>query len=332
VIARVNGSAINADEYADRTERTSSIFQGTDAGGTALISMLRERLTSQLAARKNASPSDEEVRRYASYIRRTVPEVEDQIRQGRVAENDLITKARFNMEEFGIGTEGAKVSDKELQDEYKAHEKDLEFPEIWTIRTVRLPNPQQAAMVLPALQRTGDFKAAARALGLTPIEAAASGAETSIVAKNAQPSIHQALDRLGPGQFAPGPVALEVRNPQFPGATQTIYFLMQLVRKTPARPMTLEDARTALQQNILIRTNPAWEVHKNQEMAEFTGKADLQIYNKRYQNLVRNFMQTQAASYAATAPGGTLSPPVTPSPAPGSGTPGAGANAPSGGK
>jgi hypothetical protein len=331
VIARVNGSAINEDEYADRTERTSSIFQGTDAGGTALVSMLRERLTSQLAARKNASPSDEEVRRYASYIRRTVPEVDDQIRLGRVSDNDLFTKARFNMEEFGIGTEGAKVSDKELQDEFNAHKADLVFPEIWTIRTVRLQNPQQAAMVLPTLQQTGDFKAAARALGLTPQEAAASGSETSIVAKNAQPSIRQALDKLGPGQFASGPVSLEVRNPQFPGASQTVYFLMQLVRKTPAKPMTLDDARTALQQSLLVKTNPAWEVHKNQEMAEFTSKSDMQIYNKRYQTLVRNFMQTQAESYAATAPGGTLSAPTTPTPAPGSGTPGAGANAPSGG-
>src|SRR5207253_2815051 len=128
VVARVGSAAITADDFYDRVQHTgaaqfTNLPPNTtlDAGALTLMSMIRESLIAQLAAEKKVVPSEDTVMRVISYTKRAQPALQDQITAGRLSEEDLVRSIRLSIEEFGIGTDGAKADPKEVEDTYKKY-------------------------------------------------------------------------------------------------------------------------------------------------------------------------------------------------------------------
>ena len=310
VIARVNGVAINEEEFADRTQRVSVLAANTDAGGTALVGMIREKLTTQLAAEKHASPTPEAVSTYANYLRESITRVDDEMKAGRVTDQDLKDNARFQMEEFGIGTDGAKVDEAKLKTEYETNKKQLVIPERWVVRTLTVPDAQTGQTILDELKKTGNFEKAARQLGISPTDIPTAVRENSIPVPNITDiAFRDTLAKLNPGQFTDKPVQVNVPQSQQLPTGRVVLIIAQMIRKKPGRDLSLADVRTILERNLIAKEHPQWEQHKNQMLAEFTAKADLQINIERYKPLIANYIKPQAEANTATAPGGSLGSP-----------------------
>ncbi len=315
VVARVNSSPINEEEYMERVQRTTQMLPNTDAGGTALVSIIREKLTTQLAAQKNAIPSEDAVRKLANYSRRSIPQLYDEINAGQLDESDFLNSVRFNLEEFGIGTEGAKATEAEVQEMYRTQKDLLAYPDMWTVRLLQVPDPTSGQVILDQLKKDGNFANAARQMGADPMQASAAGKAATLIASGPNmttlltdnPSLREALAKLNPNEFLPAPMTVQARNPQAPTSLQNIVILVQLVKRLPGKPVTLDETRPLIEQTVIAKKNPEWRQHKNQQLAEFTGKkSDIQINVKRYQPLLSTYILPQAEGNAATGPNGTL--------------------------
>lgn len=321
VVARVNNQPINQDEYVERVERVTQIPQspGIDAGGWALVQMITELLTDQLAQQMHAVPSDDAVQRYADYNREKNPEIQTAIRSGALSDDVYLRSVRVSLEEFGIGTDGAQADPTEIQTTYKDNIAKFTIPVIWTVKSMPVPNAQVGDQLIEQLKRTGDFRSATRALGGSAAAVAAAGQEVSFQADKAKPAIRDALMNLTDGNFASKTIVLEVPADAQNPTPRTVYMIMQLVRKTMSRVPTVDEIRPLLQELVLNKKQPAWQQHEQQQLAEFTRASApaIQIDILRYQPLVQEYILPQAESRVATAPGGTLGPPGGGSMAPG---------------
>lgn len=330
VVARIKSAPITEKELADRTMRFNSNLQGSglDAGGTTLFRMMRELLVDQCAADKKLTPTPEAVLKMEAIFRRTQPGIADALSDGSISEEDLMRQVRLTMEEFAIGTDGAKAEDKDVQAEYDKQLKtgNLKYPETWTIRTLRANDEATAEQVLEQLKRTPDFaQAATRFLGATALSAITAGRESSFPVQSLPPALKEALTPLSPGQFAAKPILLPIPNQQ----TQTVdnaYIVAQLVKKQPEVVPKLEDIRPLLERNVIQNSHPQWSEHKEEVVAQYTldavQKGEVQINIKRYEKLMLAFQ---------AAPVHTAVPPNTAIPSAPGGVPGGAAPPPAGG-
>ncbi len=359
IVARVGNDPIKESEFYGRAIRMNAetIAAGMDAGGAAMVGMIREKMTAQLAAAKNAVPTEDQVSRYVAYQIRVNPQIKTALEKGQVTEEDIKRGVRFSLEEFGIGTEGAKAADNEVRAEYdrllkekniisdplnggREARNEVKLPETWYLRTLQVPSEAAGKQVIETLKTKPDLTAIAMANGASPLQAQQATQEIAY-AKEALlrqlPALEKELETVGPGQFTTKPVAVTMPpNPQAPNTQPTTaYLVVQVTRKEPEYTFQYDEVRPVLEQRLLSIKHKDWFTHKEQEMAKFTSdlvnKDGIKINLKQYQSVLDSFIRQMAKLNLPTAPGGTLSPNpnpaapapngTAPQPAPGAGAP-----------
>lgn len=317
VIARVKNQPITEEQIAARAMRLTSQDLANvpqfDAGGAALLSTIREMLSEMYCAEKGYQPEPAEVDKMVAYIQKRNPGLDAAIKAGKTDTVDLKREQRFLMQEVAIGTDGAQVTKEELQKEYDESKKLVTVPKIYTMRLLPVPSEKEGMRVLPELKQTGDFKAAATKLDMTVQRVAAMGQDTYLSPDLFEAESVKELDALPADKFTEKPITLKFKpsatNPQ---GGQSAIVVGKMVAVTPEYTPTLDEINFVIKQRVLAKKFPQFEQHKNQMIAEFTSKADIQINAKRYEPLLEIFrMQAQvnAAPPAGTpmTSGGTAS-------------------------
>lgn len=330
--ATVGDAKITETEFLDRASRIpgESIPAGMDSGTATMISLLRERMTSQLAKEKNGAPTEEEVKALTDYQVLLDAKYQVAMDKGQLTREDLLRSFRYSLEEFGIGTDGAKIDDKKVQEEYdKFKNQPAAIPNpaassgqtnnpvkraaVYIVRMLQLPNEMVAKQALEQLQKTGDFRRIARGIGADAQTVETAGRELFLPKDfivRQLPALEVALSKLSDGQYTPAPVVVSSPTPGNPTVMQNLYFIGQLVKKEGDITLTPEQAAPGLRLRLMETNHPDWRTHKDQEMAKFTkslldgNKIDIKI--DRLKGVKDTFVRTMAESFSATAPGGTL--------------------------
>jgi hypothetical protein len=336
VVARVNNQAINENEFFTRTvEEHTNPYPSLEIGGAVLINLIREQLIHQLAARKNAVPSEEDVQALIAFQKRINPEIVNQINSGAVSEQSLEREVRLSMEQMGIGTEGAKADENDIKTKYEELTKAapgqkprLVFPELWTIRVLPFRDPIQAQRGLELLRAKKSFPAVMQEVMNVPAPLAQEAGKETVVAvpqvQQSTPALYTALKSLEPGQFVAQPVSLTMTNPQTQ-MPQTSYLVAQMVKKEKEAIPTLQQARPVIQQIVITERRREWQQHGDQELAAFTASSApyIQINIERYKPLLTRYILPQAAIHSAAAAGSpVIAPPPGASPTPPASGPG----------
>jgi len=351
IMARINGESINDDQYQNRLERVSMqdfqpMMQSAagipiDAGSVALVNLIRERAVDLLAKQKNAVPSADTVESLLNYQKLAIPNLANLLKTGAVSEDDLKRNLRVQAEAVGIGTDGAQVDAKELNDAFNAAQNSanpaekLDIPEKYGMRLLRVKDADDGLLVLGRLRASGRFEDEARQEG---DRGQLDGTEQVFPVTDIQsklPALYDAMKTLSPGQFAPAPITLTIPQSTTP---QSLVVVAQMTKKIPAHKVTLDEVRPELTSRILQKKFGQWQMHFVQTLNDFLRSKDtiIEIDIDRYKPLIPAFLKTpneavvapSGAAPGASAPPGSAAPGMT-SPPPSAGS---GAMAPPSGK
>jgi hypothetical protein len=210
------------------------------------------------------------------------------ISSGKTSREELRRQKKFELEAFGIGTNGDKPSEADLAkayDEYKS-KPDFRARASYTVKILQVPDENTGKTLLAELKRTGDFKGIAqKALGLSAADAANAGKEQTLLGDQLRPELRQALDALKPNEFTPQPVGIKIVDPQQPLNSRMVYAIAQLKRKEAEHTLTRSEVRFLLAPLVLQKTHPDWKEHYRLELAEFTKNSEIRIALQKYEGL-----------------------------------------------
>ncbi len=307
VVAEVNRVPITETLYNERVQGVTAFPQGMslDAGGLTMVNMIRDQLTEQLAAKTHAVPSEEMVNAATDYQLRMDPKTNADIMTGKVSRDDLRRQKKYELEAFGIGTNGDKPTDQELDTTYEEFKNRPEFhvKAAYTVKLLQVPDDATGRRVIADLKQTGDFKGAAqKLLSLTAVVAATAGKEQTLMSDQLRPELLQALRKLKPNEITPEPVAIKYSDPQQPTAPPYVYAVAQLKKMEPERALSKIDVNFLLAPLVLKKTHPDWIEHYRRELADFTRKSQIRIALQRYENLVDTFVRPVANAESAPRP------------------------------
>ncbi len=328
IVARVRNVAINENDLEDRALR-SHITQGVtglDVGGFTLVLMIKGELTHQLAKQKHADVSNEDVQTFAAFLKRMNPTYINAMNAGNLSEDEFERQEQETLENVGIGTEGAKASDQEIQAKYNeltqaapGQRPQMMYPELWTLRRLPFGDEATAQRAIEMLNAHSAFPIVAQQLlGAPAMLAQRLTADTVFMARQIQqenPAEYAALSTLTPGQIVSKPIPGQITTQQ--GQPQSVFWVEQMVKQEKEAKPTLEQARPYINVVIITSTRPQWQQHATQELAAFTAASAnaIQINVDRYKSLLGAYIMPQAATYAAP----TAGPLVTPTPPAGGG-------------
>lgn len=309
VVGKVNSHVITEDEFNARVQRVrGQALQNNnmDAGSVTLMSLIKASLIDQCAADPSVKgvPSEQSVKSYTSQVLRMFPDLSNKIKTGELSLDELTEQVRTNLEQVAIGTDGAKVDEKEIQatyDELNARHA-ADYPALYTIRAITPPSAAQATAALEAIKKSGDFTSAADALQI-PKDVAGQLTRTTVFSSKQLPAeVTTVLETLKPGEFTPQPITITVpdqSNPQSPGAQR--FMIAQLVAKEPGKTAKLDEIRAQMTEMTLEKKFPQWSQHAAKQVSEFTLKAKIEIMVDRYKPLVTNYIIPEAKRTAQAA-------------------------------
>jgi hypothetical protein len=308
IVARLNGEAVNDDQYLDRLERVvpqefeqlaqaNTTNMPLDAGAIAMVTTLREKALEIVAKNKNAVPTSEAVDQIYHYDLLLDPSIDAALKMNTLTPDDIKKNIRIAIEAVGIGTDGAKVDPKELDDAFKAAKTSplpadkLDIPERYGLKLLGVKNLDDGQVVLGRLKATGDFKTEAQQEG---VKAPFDGSEHVFAATQIQaqlPVLYDALKTLKPGQFAPAPLTLSGSGPN---GQQTFYAVVQKTKEIPAHEVTLPEVSAELTQRVLKKKFPQWQQHFVQSLNDFLRDKNtiIEVDIDRYKALVPAFLKT----------------------------------------
>ena len=316
IVARVNDKPITEQDFISGVQKVKqSSFQGQDqkldAGAITLENKIQGILVDQCAAEPGVKgvPSEETVKAYFNEVQRKYPNVTNDIKTHTVDQDDVMNQIKTTLEMLAIGTDGAKPDDKELQAQYDKHiatQTTPYFPTLFTLKFVLAESRDQANTALEGLKKTGDFKAAAQSLGITPEQAGNMVRATIYTSEQLPPAAVKALDALTPNQYTPEPIEFTVpANPQNPQAAPSTHFMIaQLVQKVPGSTPKLAEVRELLSQMALLEKYPQWSMHAAGNVAKFSLKSHIEIMVDRYKPLLADVILPAAERNAAMSTGG----------------------------
>lgn len=338
IVARVNTVPITEEQFFKRTVRVTpnELPQNAnlDAGSVTLINMVVEKITEQYAADKNMLPSKDEVNRTVEYLRKSRPAVRAALKSGRIDQDDIVRVVRTVMLNVAIGTNGAGADKAKLEALYKQRVAELTVPESYIVLMLPVTDEATGNKVLEELKRNpSDFYTAARVAGIPPMVATTAGQETPLPLKNLDAATKAELEKIKPGAFCEKPLKITFTSPP-----QTVTAVLKMVGKEKEYTPTLDDVKFQLTQEVVTQTQPQWQQFMNQQLAEATKKADIQINIERYKYLAdiiraQAEQNAQGAMPTMTPPtsGGTAAPPSgTPPPSSGGASSSSGAPPPTG--
>ena len=298
--------------------------------------------------------TEEQISRYFAYQLRLSPQLKTTIEKGQATEEEVKRGIRYQLEEIGIGTEGAKIAEADVRAEYDrlAKEKnfivdprtgvearnDIKLAETWYLKTVTLPSLEVGMKILERVKTNPDIVAAMMSMGATPQQAQQAAQEVPVAREQLArklPALEKELETIPVGQFVPKPVAVPLPpNAQSPNTQPgTGYLVVQLTRKEPEYTFKYEEIQPILASRLLLAKNPKWAEHRDGELKKFAkdlvAKDGIKINLKQYQPLFDSFIKLMTrddAPLPATTPNpqvptmptpqGTQSPATNPTPNP----------------
>ena len=316
IIARVNGAAINDEEYDPAVSRVNEpelhglaqLGVQTDAGGAGLAILIKEKLLDALAKEKNAAPSEDSVNRFVQYLTRTNPAVSTAIETGQINKEDLPRLIREQLIQVALGSNNAIVPEEDLKKEFEANKALYNYPEIVGLKAVPVPSATEGIQLINQIKATGDFAGAAAKLN--PQAAQQAGKTAYITTDKMPPALKTAIDALKEGQIAPAPI--ELPNQQGGPSTNIV---VQLVRRMPKGDAAFADAREAVRQRKLQQTQPQLMQHSQEVINEYNQKANVEVFIDRYKAVVKAALTPPPAPpMGMGAPGMSGQPPTAPAP------------------
>ena len=318
IVAEVNNETIRDDVYNERVQAITSIPEtlNTDAGGVTMVNMIRDLLTDQLAQKYHATPPDEYVRAATDYQIRMDPNTSGAVAANKLTRKDLERQKRFELEAFGIGTNGDKATEQDMDKAYAEYKDKPEFrvKASYVVRILQVPDEPTGRKAISELKQTGDFKAVAqKGLGMATVDATNAAKDQTLVADQIRPELRQALDKLKPNEITSDPVAITVANPQQPLNPQIVYAVAQLKSKEPERLLGKTEMRFFLAPIALQKTHADWKEHYRRELASFTSKSKIRIAVAKYEGLVDSYIRSMAAAENTMTHPPVGNPPAQPS-------------------
>ena len=308
IVAEVNQDTIKESEYNNRVQSVTNIPDNIniDAGGMTMVNMIRDLLTEQLAQKYHAVPSDERVTAAVNYQIRMDPVTNQGLSLGKLTREDLRREKKFELEAFGIGTNGEKPTEQDFDSAYEQYKNkpELNLKASYTVKILRVPDEASGKKAIAELKQTGDFKGTAlKVLGASSAEAAAASKEQTLVS-DLPPELKQTLDSLKINEITPEPVAIHVPNQQQPLNPTVVYAVVQLKAREPARLLSKSEARAVLEPILLQKSHPDWMVHYRRELADFTIKSQkhIRIAIPKYADLTESFVKPIAGAEASGQP------------------------------
>ena len=307
-VAHIGATTITEKVFNDRTQHImqSDMLPIVDAGGSTLTRMILEEAVGQIAKEKGVEPTPQAVTAFTNYQVKYDPNKRRAIEQGVLTAADFEPTARYNMEIFAIGTDGAKAKPEDIQKEYdqdKAQsanpinpttgqpgQNPVKTPAELTIRVVVAKTEALAAQALAQLKTNDDFKAAAQLAGVTGPSLDVAGQEAPFPEqlKAQLPDVYAAILQTPAGQYVSKPIPI-------PNAKTPQQFLVaKVVKNTPETLFTLEEARPLLEQVILYRDKPEWDAHEttlvDERLRKMLSDGSVQINIPRYQNITTKIL------------------------------------------
>lgn len=321
IVARVGKSVITNEEFEERATRVKAQdlqqAQGLDAGAVAIISLVRERVISQLALEKHVEPRDEDIQRMVAYTKVSNPRLVEAIHNHTESEEDIVRAIRSEYEIMALGTDGARADEKEVDRAYEdlklTKPQAIQKPASVSVRFLATDNAAQAAHALQEVQRTRDFATVAVTILHQPAQSVIERTFPLVSGPGGLPEAMVAgLSRLSPNQFTTEPIAVfQPGNSGQPNTGRMIYLFGECTGKEAAHEITKEEIRPVLEQRAILTTHVDWQTHEQAQLAAFAkelvAKGELEIAIKRYASLLDSQilpMLTAVQSPGGGAPGG----------------------------
>ena len=304
-VAHIGSAAITEKVFNDRTQHImqADMLPIADAGGSTLTHMILEEAANQVAKEKGYEPSAAAVTASTAYQIRVDPNKRRAIEQGVITAADFEPSARYNMETFAIGTEGAKPKPEDVQKLYDnlktvpaqtpanpmtgqpAQNNPIKIPAELTFRVVGAKDEATATKILAQLKTNDDFKAAAQTAGLPGQDAEAAGQEAPFPEQYKQtlPEVYAAMTQTPAGQYVSKPIPVpNAKKPQQ-------YLVAKIVKNTPEVLLTLEEARPLLERAVVSNDKKDWFIHQttvlNERLRKILSDGSIQINIPRYQSI-----------------------------------------------
>lgn len=331
IVARVHNEPVYEDEFFERAIQVPLTTQkslDTDAGGLALVSLMREKLTDQAVAEKKYSIDKSDVARGIEFLVSSNLDLAVSIAAGKISRETLLHDYEQNLKQVALGSDGARVEEKALQESYNKYKDRLVVEEQWAVRLLRTIDEQTAKQALERLKATqGNFQAAARIPGVMlmsqtdparPVIIFATGPRAAQIQQ--LPALRDALAKLKPNEFTTRPVKVDDPQATSRGMPSTTYLVGQMAQKISKRTPTLDEVRPIVRQYSIQDTHPDWQRRFDEQTREFTRRhqAEIVIYLERYKPLLSAYILPK--DEPAVMPSGSAAPPpgAPPAGAPGS--------------
>ena len=306
VVAHIGSTTITEKAFNDRAQSQTQqdVLSLTDAGSSALTHLILDEAVGQLAKEKQVEPTPQAVTAYATYETRSNAGLRRAIEQGTLTVANFEPSARYNLEIFALGVDGAKAKPEDVQTAYDGlktqpavgqtnpmtgqpgQNNPIKIAGELTVKLVSAKDEATATKILAQLKTDDNFKAAAQAAGLTGPALDNAGQDTPLPIdqiKKQLPDVYAALTQTPAGQYVSKPMPI-------PNAkTPKQYLVAKIVKNTPEVVFTLEEARPFLEQLVLNNQKPDWQDHQttllNDRLRKMLADNSIQINVPRYENV-----------------------------------------------
>ncbi|MCC6443386.1 MAG: peptidyl-prolyl cis-trans isomerase [Armatimonadetes bacterium] len=281
-IARVNDEKITKDEFYKRLELA--------AGKQALAAMINEKMQLQMAAKEGVAPTDQEVDEKINDLKQLDPNFEKSLASRNLTMDTLKQTVKVELAGFKVATKDMKVSDKEIEDFYKAN-KSTRFtrPDRAKIRGITVINKKDADEVKEMLKKGVDFATVAQMKSADTRTKGNGGDMGYITRNNTQipPDIMKAAFTLAPGAYTKEPLVNRITNPETKNLV-TIYSFIKVDEREKGEVLSLDKVRRTIREGLLqqktLGTREKTEALQK-KVQEFQLNTEVKVFSDRYKDL-----------------------------------------------
>jgi parvulin-like peptidyl-prolyl isomerase len=294
IVATVNVDNITQDEFYQRLQRVHGqdflvptnppSLRGEPAGYIVLNSLINERLILQLAAKSNLAANDADVTSELELYRKQ-ENIRKALADHVVTESDLKYDIRVQRGRFNLATNGATISDAEVEDYYNKHKVNYTLPERWRLSTIRTSKQDNLFKVQADLRAGKNFPDVARQYSEDERTSGKGGDAGYFLANDSAlpDAIRRAVKVLTLGEVtAPIPIEFD------PGAGKEkikVWWVVKLTEKTPEIVRALSDIKPQLQRVALLEKVGGMQ-EADKRIGDFRGKSDIKVNLPGYEALL----------------------------------------------
>ncbi len=307
VVAKVNRDIITEDEFYARIQRVNAaqLMPALEtrgrmpgrAGEFALQTMIAERLVSQYAAEKRATPSEAQITAYIAFAKKYAnPQLsllpQDPFREEADWRNDVKSTLAYR----NLVMQSVKQDPAELQKLYEQYKPQLAERDQYHLRLIDTKSEKKAQESLKKLEKL-PFETVALTDSEDPVSGPKSGDLGFVNDTQIPPPILAAVKKIKPGEYTKEAIKAEIPAGGAPPAatntkTEPHYFIAQLVELKPGRVPTIEEVKPLLENYSIQQKDPGAFSRVQASLREFQEKSEIQINPKAYKSLEAKFKRS----------------------------------------